>query len=250
MSFSDTEILNRARLLLGDIAMERLASASVIIFGVGGVGSWAAECLVRTGLTHLTIVDSDCVCTSNINRQLMATTLTVGQPKVDALRNHLLTILPDAEITPQQREFNAETAGSFNLDAYDCIIDAIDAIPDKILLIDMATRTNALFYSSMGAALKTDPTRIRVAEFWKVNGCPLARALRQRFKKSGHAPARKFKCVFSDEPGANKGVNTMPGDIAGHGKVHVNGSLMQITAVFGLTLASLAINDLTSPTKN
>lgn len=239
----DSAILNRSYLLLGEDGMQRLADVRVIIFGVGGVGSWCAESLVRSGVRHITIVDSDVVCVSNINRQLMATTLTLGKPKVEALRERLLTILPSAEITARRQLFTAETADSFDLDSYDYIIDAIDSLKDKALLIETATRTKARFFSSMGAALKIDPTRIKVTEFWKVEGCPLARALRQRFKKAGRKPAKKFMCVYSDELLRNKGAEAIADGSDSHGKVQTNGSLMHITAIFGLTLAGLVIQD-------
>lgn len=234
----EKEILKRARLLLGDETMRRLTQVRVILFGVGGVGSWCAESLVRSGLCHLTIVDSDRVCPSNINRQLMATTQTVGQLKVEALKAHLLTVNPSAEIEARPERFTAETADRFQLDDYDYIIDAIDSLADKQLLIEMACRTHARLFSSMGAALKLDPTRVRVAEFWKVQGCPLARALRQRFKKQGRRPARKFLCVYSDELQRNKAGNDAD-DME-----RANGSLMHITAIFGLTIAGLVLKEL------
>lgn len=256
-------IFNRAQLLLGSDAMERLNSIKVIIFGVGGVGSWCAESLVRSGISHLTVVDSDRVCITNINRQLMATVKTVGQVKVEALKERLLTINPMAEIDARQQIFSEETADSFCLDSYDYIIDAIDSLKDKRLLIEMACNTKAVFFSSMGAALKMDPTRIKVAEFWKVEGCPLARALRQRFKRLKRKPARKFLCVYSDELLENKGHNAScgtekcmcpkakngPGDAAllNHewcsSKAQINGSLMHITAIFGMTIAGLVVKD-------
>ena len=256
-------IFNRAQLLLGSDAMERLSSIKVIIFGVGGVGSWCAESLVRSGISHITIVDSDRVCITNVNRQLMATVKTVGQVKVEALKDRLLTINPMAEIDARQQIFSEETADSFCLDSYDYIIDAIDSLKDKRLLIEMACNTKAVFFSSMGAALKMDPTRIKVAEFWKVEGCPLARALRQRFKRLKRKPARKFLCVYSDELLENKGHNAScgtekcmcpkakngPGDAAllNHewcsSKAQINGSLMHITAIFGMTIAGLVVKD-------
>ena len=159
------EIFNRAELLLGADVMERLASVRVILFGVGGVGSWCAEGLVRSGVTHLTLVDADCVAPSNINRQRMATVSTVGLPKVEALKEMLLDINPSAEITAIQARFTDATAASFGLDSYDYIIDAIDALKDKAALILHATATPATFFSSMGAACKIDPTRVRVASF-------------------------------------------------------------------------------------
>ena len=172
------DIFNRARLLLGDESMERLASRRVLLFGVGGVGSWCAESLVRTGIVHLTIVDADCVNITNVNRQLMATTRTVGRPKVEVLKERLLEINPSAQITAIQELFTAENAADFHLDSYDYIIDCIDSLKDKTALIELASHSPAALFSSMGAALKIDPTRIRVAEFWDVQGDPLARAIR------------------------------------------------------------------------
>ena len=182
---------------------------------------------------------------------------------MEALKQRLLEINPRADIDARQQIFTAETAESFRLDDYDYIIDAIDSLKDKLLLIEMATRTKAVFFSSMGAALKLDPTRIQVAEFWKVKGCPLARALRQRFKKEKRFPARKFLCVFSDELLVNKGRNATcgteqclcpkakmgPGDpkLLNHewcsSKAQINGTLAHITAIFGFTLAGLVLSD-------
>jgi tRNA A37 threonylcarbamoyladenosine dehydratase len=256
-------LFRRTELLLGNEAMDRLASVNVIIFGVGGVGSWCAESLVRSGIRRLTIVDSDRICVTNINRQLMATTRTVGQVKTDALKARLLDINPRAEITALQMIYSAETADSFNLDSYDYVIDAIDSLENKALLIKNATAAHTRFFSSMGAALKLDPLKISVAEFWKVQGCPLARALRNKFKKSGEYPRRKFKCVYSPELVNNRGVNhscgtsaclcpkaeTGPGDpsLVNHewctSKAQINGTLAHTTAIFGFTLAGLVVQD-------
>ena len=258
-------IFRRSELLLGEEAMERIAQKRVIIFGVGGVGSWCAESLVRSGIRQLTIVDSDRVCITNINRQLMATTKTVGHVKVEALKERLLSINPSAEVIALQKIFSQETAEEFDLDSYDYIIDAIDSLKDKALLILMACRTKAKFYSSMGAALKLDPTRIKITEFWKVQGDPLARALRKKFKSRGEFPKRKFQCVYSDELLENKGHNDTcgteqcmcpkakngPGDpsLLNHEwcsvKAQINGTLSHITAIFGFMLAGLVIQDAT-----
>ena len=235
-------IFRRSELLLGEEAMSRLGEKRVIVFGVGGVGSWCAESLVRSGIRKLTIVDSDRVCVTNINRQLMATTKTVGQVKVEALKERLLSINPSAEIIALQQIFTAETASKFCLEEYDYIIDAIDSLKDKALLILLATGLppsrgdrRATFFSSMGAALKLDPTRIKITEFWKVQGDPLARALRKRFKRDGQYPKRKFLCVYSDELLENK----MPIDPDDKG----NGTIAHITAVFGFMLAGLVVQD-------
>ena len=232
---------------MGDEAMERIAQKRVIIFGVGGVGSWCAESLVRSGIRQLTIVDSDRVCITNINRQLMATTKTVGQVKVEALKERLLSINPSAEITALQKIFSQETAEEFDLDSYDYIIDAIDSLKDKAALILLACRTKAKFFSSMGAALKLDPTRIKVTEFWKVQGdpCdPLARAIRKKFKHQGQYPDKKFQVVYSDELLENRGCPTDEGEeTSPFNKPQTNGTLAHITAIFGFMLAGLVIQN-------
>lgn len=264
-NLTESDILSRSRLLFGDGGMERLSALRVIVFGVGGVGSWCAESLVRSGVGHLTIVDCDSVAPSNINRQAMATTETVGRIKVEAMRERLLSVNPSADIVALNRRYSEATAGSFDLDAYDYIVDAIDSLPDKQLLIENACRSRARLFSSMGAALKMDPTRVAVAEFWKVRGCPLARALRQRFKKAGMRPARKFLCVYSEEllrncpgespaaaaevpaaevPSASAEVPSAASAApAGVRKPQPNGSLMHITAIFGLTIAGMILDE-------
>ena len=256
-------IFKRTELLIGNTAVDKIASTRIIIFGVGGVGSWCAESLVRSGIKYLTIVDSDRVCVTNINRQLMATTKTVGKVKVDVLKDRLLEINPTAEITAIQQIYSAETSDSFHLTNYDYIIDAIDSLENKAHLIRTATRTNAKLYSSMGAALKMDPTKIQVAEFWKVKGCPLGAALRRKMKK-GEKPAKKFTCIFSEEVLENKGANSSCGtdkclcprnenapgnkELVNHewcsSKAQINGTLAHITAIFGFTLAGLVVQDI------
>lgn len=237
---------HRTERLLGTACLARLQSARVLIFGVGGVGSWCAEALVRSGVGHLTIVDSDSVSVSNCNRQLMATAQTVGRPKVEVLRERLLEINPDAQIVAIQQLYSEATADRFHMEEYDYVVDAIDSLRDKADLILRATSLpkHILFVSSMGAALRSDPFMIRKAEFWQVKGDGLARALRDRFKRNKTFPARKFQCVYSEEPPMPNRGEISEGDEAGHTKVAVNGSLCHITASFGMALASLIINDI------
>ena len=264
-------IFTRTELLLGNTTMNRLATQRVIIFGVGGVGSWCAESLVRSGITQLTIVDSDRICATNINRQLMATTKTVGKVKVEVLRDRLLDINPKANIVALQKIYCTATKDNFAIETYDYIIDAIDSLQNKLLLIQEATRTPGVFFSSMGAALKIDATQIKITEFWKVKGCSLASALRQRFRKIAKEtggegqPVKKFLCVYSEEQLDNKGTHTScntkecfcsgsstnddDGDPAllshewNSKKAQINGTLVHITAVFGFMLAGLVMDD-------
>ncbi len=268
----------RTELLLGNDALDRIMSAKVLVFGLGGVGSWCAECLVRSGVRHITIVDSDRVCVTNCNRQLMATSKTVGQVKVEALRSRLLEINPNAEIVAMQKIYEPASAESFHMEDYDFIIDAIDSLSEKADLILRATSLprHITFISSMGAALRMDPFQVRKAEFWKIKGDPLARAIRRKFKKQGTYPSRKFWCVYSEEqPMQNRGVNhacgtggclcpkakllsgergtdsaryDAPGDqkLVEHewctSKAQINGSLCHITAIFGMSMAGMVID--------
>ena len=197
----------------------------MIVFGIGGVGSWAAEALVRTGVGHLTIVDADRVSPTNINRQVPATVDTVGIEKTEAMKSRLLAINPWADIVAMPMVYDESTAPGFDLSQYDYVIDAIDSLADKALLILSATRQRGVkLFSSM-------------------EGCPLGAALRRRFKKSGVFPSRKFKCVFSPELLSNRGEASADDPSMSFNKAVVNGSLCHITAIFGMTLAGLVIED-------
>ena len=233
------EFFSRSEALLGAEGLDRLRNVRVIIFGVGGVGSWCAEALIRTGLTHLTIVDGDVVQPSNVNRQLPATRETIGRPKVEVLKERLLTINPDAEIvavhqylTPALSQGEGETSESsdFRFEEYDYVIDAIDDVPAKTDLIISATRARGVkVFCSMGAALRFDPTAVTTGELMSIKGDALAKAVRARMKKIGLHPYKKVRCVYSTEQAQ---------------RCETRGALMQVTAVFGCTLASLIIRDL------
>ena len=222
---------SRSEALLGPETMEALRTKRVILFGVGGVGSWCAECLVRTGLMHLTIVDGDTVQPSNINRQLPATHETIGRPKVEALKERLLAINPEAEIEAICTMYNGQGTKDdpFVLADYDYIIDAIDDVAAKADLIINATRARVKIFSSMGAALRLDPTQVTTGELMAIKGDALAKAVRARMKKMGLKPYRKVKCVYSTEQAQS---------------CETRGSLIQVTAVFGLTLASMVVKDI------
>lgn len=236
---NEASIFDRCKRLVGDEAMERIAVANVIIFGIGGVGSWCAESLVRSGIGHLTIVDRDRVDITNVNRQCPATMKTIGEPKVVAMKSRLLEINPQVKVEAIEDVYNENTRERFHLMEYDYIIDAIDSLSCKADLILTATSLphHIQFFSSMGAALKMDPQKIRTAEFWHVEGCPLARALRQRFKRAKQFPRRKFRVVYSPEVLPNQGI--LASDAAPY-----NGTFAHSTAIFGFTLAGLVIQDI------
>ena len=226
---STNALFTRTEMMLGAETLRRMAAARVILFGVGGVGSWCAEALIRSGVGHLTLVDSDCIEPTNINRQLPALSTTVGMPKVAVMRDRLLAVNPQADIVARQERYTPESAECFDLQSFDYVVDAIDSLKDKLNLILRATQLGVRFYSSMGAARKQDPLQVQVSEFWKVNGCPLAATLRKRMRKAGTYPGGKFLCVWSPE----RNEQSQP-----------KGTLMPVTATFGLTLASLIIRDI------
>lgn len=237
-------MFDRTERLLGSETMARLASVRVILFGVGGVGGWCAESLIRSGIRFLTLVDCDTVNITNLNRQVQATTETVGQLKVKVLRERLLSINPEAKITIRAEVYDATTANSFHLEEYDFVIDAIDSLSPKAHLILHATSLPVTLFSSMGSALKLDPAKIRVAEFWKIQYCPLARGIRKKFKHWKQFPKRKFQCVYSPEVLENQEESICEDNTPDEfHKVQTNGTVAHITAIFGFMLAGLVIKD-------
>ena len=212
------EALSRSAALLGEEAMARLAAARVLVVGVGGVGSWCAEALLRTGVGRLVLMDDDSVAPSNLNRQCPATAATLGRLKAEVMRERLLAIRPDAEVEAVCARFT----GAEDIRGFDAIADAIDSVDCKAALVLKAAELGTPIVSSMGAALRLDPTRVRVTRFDKVAGDGLARALRRRFRAAGGGLPR-FDCVWSDEPPRS---------------CRERGSLMAVTATFGMCLAA------------
>lgn len=227
------ERLRRTEALVGKDAVEALTNTSVILFGVGGVGSWCAEALARTGIGTITLVDPDTVAESNINRQLPALTDTLHMPKAKVMTQRIALINPDCHALACVGRYTAGNAATFGIEDYDYAIDAIDSLADKADLILRCTGTDTApthgFYSSMGAARKADSSQVRMADFWKAEGCPLARALRTRFRRAGLHP--HFKCVYSPEQPLPKS------------DASVNGTFAHITATFGLRLAEAVVRD-------
>jgi len=219
---------HRNELLLGKTGVAALAETRVIMFGIGGVGSWCAEALIRSGVGHLTIVDNDTVCETNINRQLQATVPNLGRPKVEALRERLIEIVPQADIEAVQKTYNLETKMGFGLDTYDYVIDAIDTLSHKVSLIALAMESDARLFSSMGAALKLDASVIRVSSIWDTQNCKLAKVVRKRLRRRG--AQGDCLCVYSEE------VSNIP--TAGE-----NGSMVHVTGAFGFHLAGLVVQD-------
>jgi tRNA A37 threonylcarbamoyladenosine dehydratase len=257
-------MFQRLTLLTGVEAMEALGAARVIVFGVGGVGSWCAEALLRSGVGYITIVDSDTVCVTNINRQVQASAATVGQFKVDVLRDRLLEINPGADVTAFAQVFSRESAAGFGIEGADYVIDAIDSLSHKLDLIEYAAAAGIPLFSSMGMAQKLDPTRLKTADIWETQGCPLARLVRGGLRKRGFQG--HFTVVYSAErlplhPGVVAACGSAqclcparnsddPRTAGSHAPVEwcsskkvINGSAVTVTAVAGMILGGLVIQD-------
>ena len=222
---------SRTSILLGDDAVSRLQAARVAVFGIGGVGSFAAEALARSGIGAIDLIDGDDIHASNLNRQLPALHSTLGKPKVDVIRERLLDINPDCTVTARKTFFGADNAADFDFAEWSYIVDAIDMVSAKILLVEMATAKNVPIISCMGAGNKLDPTRFEVADICETQTCPLARVMRRELSKRG---IKKLKTVYSKEP-----------PIAG--KQPTIGSVVFVTSVAGLILAGEVIKELAAP---
>ena len=219
--------------MLGEDAMKRLAATRVAIFGVGGVGGYALEALVRSGVGEIDVIDFDTVSESNINRQIIATEDSVGKYKVDVCRERALSINSEVKINAIRSFFSVDNADDFDLTKYDYIIDAIDTVSAKIELIVRAQAAGVKIISSMGAGNKLDPTRFEVADIYKTSVCPLARVMRTELKKRG---VKKLKVVFSKEEPLKRTVN-------GDGR-HAPGSIAFVPSVVGLIIAGEVIKDI------
>ncbi len=188
---------SRTELIFGTSAIKKLQGAHVAVFGLGGVGSYAAEALARGGIGALDLIDDDKICLTNINRQLFATRKTVGKYKVDVAKERLEEINPAICINTHKIFYMPETSHKFDFSQYDYIIDAIDTVTGKIEIIMKASAANTRVISSMGTGNKVDPTFFRVADISKTRVCPLARVMRQELKKRG---IKKLKVLYSEEP--------------------------------------------------
>lgn len=187
---------SRTQLLLGSEAMEKLKNSSVAVFGIGGVGSFAAEAIVRSGIGGIALFDDDKVCLTNINRQLIATRKTVGKKKVEVMKERVLEINPKCEVEAFECFYTAENASGFDLSKYAYIVDAIDTVSSKLTLIEHARKAGVPIISCMGAGNKLDPTRFEVADIYKTSVCPLAKVMRRELKARG---IDSLKVVYSKE---------------------------------------------------
>ena len=225
----------RTSLIIGDEGVDKLKNCNVIVFGVGGVGSFAAEAIARAGVGNLTIVDFDDVDITNINRQLPALHSTVGRYKVDVMKERILDINPDINIKAIREVYNKDTSESILSEDYDYVVDAIDMVTSKIHLIETCKNKGIEIISSMGMGNKLDPTKIEVTDIHKTTICPLARVMRKELKDRR---IKKLKVVYSTEQPAELKKKIF------NGKKITPGSISFVPSVGGLIIASVVINDL------
>ncbi len=218
---------SRTEALLGEQAMEKLKKARVAVFGIGGVGGHVVEALVRSGVGAVDIVDSDKVCLSNLNRQIIATESSIGKYKVDVMKERILDINPEAVVNVHKCFYLPETKDEFDFSQYSYVVDAVDTVTAKIQLVMEAAEAGVPIISSMGAGNKLDPTAFQVADIYKTSVCPLAKVMRRELKKRG---IKKLKVVYSKEQPVVK--NTVPASVA------------FVPSVVGLIIAGEVIKDL------
>ena len=190
------EIFSRTAMLLGEEAIKKLSEAKVAVFGIGGVGGYVVEALVRAGVGAIDIIDNDEVCGSNLNRQIIATRSTLGMAKVDAMENRIKDINPECVVRKYQCFYLPETAGEFDFSQYSYVVDAIDTVTGKIQLVMQAKEAGVPIISCMGTGNKLNPTELEVADIYKTSVCPLAKVMRRELKKRG---VDRLKVVYSKE---------------------------------------------------
>ena len=245
---------SRTRLLLGPDAMESLQNKRVAVFGIGGVGGYVCEALVRSGIGAFDLIDDDKVCLSNLNRQIIATENTIGKYKAEVMRDRMLDINPDVKVEVRRCFFLPENADDFPFSEYDYIVDAVDTVTAKIELIMRAQKEGVPIISAMGAGNKLDPGRLKIADIYDTSICPLARIMRKELKKRN---VEKLKVVYSDEPpisplqdksaGMTDDNDPVEGRPKSSSRRSTPGSTAFVPAVAGLLIAGEIVKDLTHP---
>ena len=239
------EQFQRTQLLLGKRAMKKLADAHVIIFGIGGVGGYVAEALVRSGVGSFTLVDNDKVAVSNINRQIIATFDSIGRDKVEVMKERMLSINPQVQVETRACFYLPENAAKFDFARYDYVVDAIDTVTAKLQLIMQAKEAEVPVISSMGTGNKLDPAQLKITDIYKTSICPLAKVMRRELRKRG---VKALKVLYSTEeplvPGAADAGETVNLEVPQPGRRAVPGSTSFVPSAAGLMIASEVIKDL------
>ncbi len=244
---------SRTQLLLGKEAIEKLQSSRVAVFGIGGVGGYVCEALIRSGVGAFDLIDDDQVCLTNLNRQIIATRKTIGHSKADVMKERMLEINPDADITVRKCFFLPENADEFPFDEYDYVVDAVDTVSAKLELVMQAQKHNVPIISCMGAGNKLDGSQFRVADIYQTRMCPLAKVMRYELRRRG---VKKLKVVYSEEqpkrPIGDMSISFRTQDICPPGEEHecterrvIPGSVAFVPSVAGLLMAGEVVLDLT-----
>ena len=243
---------SRTELLFGKEAMDKLAGSKVAVFGIGGVGGYVCEALVRSGVGAFDLIDDDKVCLTNLNRQIIATRSTVGKYKTDVMRDRMLDINPNVEVEVHKCFFLPENADDFPWDSYDYVVDAVDTVTAKIALVMKCKEKNIPIISSMGSGNKLDGSQFKVADIYKTKVCPLAKVMRRELKKRG---VKKLKVVYSEEiptrPIEDMAISCRNNCICPPGAEHkcterrdIPGSVAFVPSVAGLIIAGEVAKDL------
>jgi tRNA A37 threonylcarbamoyladenosine dehydratase len=235
-----SDISKRSRLLIGEENLEKLANFKIAVFGIGGVGGFVVESLVRSGIKHISIFDNDKVSESNINRQIIATTNTVGKSKVDVMFDRIKDISPDVQVEKKEIFYLPTTANEIDLSEFDYIVDAVDTVSAKIELIKRANDQGIKIISCMGTGGKTDPTRLKVTDIFKTHDCPLSKVMRHELKKRG---INKLKVIFSDEPSVICDEEIKNAEEVKNGRISPP-SMIFVPASAGILIARTVIFDL------
>ena len=235
------DAFSRTALLLGDKGMEKLKNARVAVFGLGGVGGYVAEALARSGVGALELIDHDTISQTNINRQLLATVNTIGQPKAEAARERVLSINPEARVTARCEFYGPQTAENFDFTRYSYVVDAIDTVTGKLALVTAAQAAGVPIISCMGTGNKLDPTKFQIADITKTSVCPLARIMRKECAKRG---IKHLKVLFSTEdPIPSAPVDSLTEELP-EGRRALPGSVAFVPSVAGLIIAGEVIKDI------
>lgn len=236
-AFSSKEAFSRTALLIGDDGIDRLRNAKVAVFGIGGVGGYVVEALARSGVGQFELIDSDKVSISNLNRQIIATTQTIGRYKTEVMKERILIINPNACVTLRNCFFLPDNSSEFDFSSYDYVVDAVDTVSAKIALVMEADKTHTPIISCMGAGNKLNPTMFEVADIYKTSVCPLAKVMRHELKKRG---IKKLKVVYSKEiPQKPKASQSLEAT-----KKITPASIAFVPSVAGLIIASEVIKDI------
>lgn len=234
-----SEQFSRTELLLGEEAIDKLKNSRVAVFGIGGVGGYVCEALVRSGVGHFDLIDSDTVCMSNLNRQIIATRSTVGEYKVDVMKKRMSDINPDVDVRVHKCFFLPENSDSFPFEEYDYVVDAVDTVAAKIELVMKCDKEGVPIMSSMGAGNKLDASAFRVADIYKTKVCPLAKVMRHELKKRG---IKKLKVVYSEEMPIKPEVKEQ--ETGTSQRRSTPGSVAFVPSVAGLIIAGEVVKDL------